>query len=360
MFISPTAALRPFDLVAGASDTARFPKGGGSREAFFSRGCGALETLLRSRARVAGERVLVPSYLCGEVIEIFERTSVPFTLYAIDASGRFDLSELSRTLVPPIRTVYVVHYFGFQQDIQALRRLADERGVTLIEDCAHALFGRHEGRWLGEFGHAAVFSLRKTLPLPDGGALVVESGSLPPSITAGPPAALTTASRVARLTAKAALSAFGWRPRMSRGPVAAIPASAADVESPHEMSAVARRGFRAADVAAFTERRRANFRYYLERLDRVALYRELPDGVVPFSFPVLVPNRDHVIRQLTYRGLSLNMGFPEAPVVGSAGVAGVDLSGAKYLAAHLLELPLHQDLLPKHLDYVIEHFTRAC
>ena len=53
------------------------------------------------------------------------------------------------------------------------------------------------------------------------------------------------------------------------------------------------------------------------------------------------------------------MGFPEAPVIGSAHVGDADLSGAKWLAAQVLELPLHQDLRSNHLEHVIDIFNRV-
>src|SRR5205823_6634957 len=83
-----------------------------------------------------------------------------------------DLQDLSAKLRARPGPVLAIHYFGFgQPDIEPLAGLCRRAGVALIEDCAHALFSRHTGRELGEFAPLAVFSLRKTLPLLEGGAL---------------------------------------------------------------------------------------------------------------------------------------------------------------------------------------------
>lgn len=361
MFISAAPSLHPFDLTRPALAAGLFPSADAARTQFFSRGCGALQTLLRGLALAPGEGVLAPSYLCAEVVNVFESAAVPVTLYGIDASAGFDPEEIARKITSQIRAIYVVHYFGFPQEVNRLRKMADAAGVILIEDCAHALFGRFDGRWLGEFGDAAMFSLRKTLPLPDGGALVANNPQVvPPSGAPNIPAA-RTAQRMARLMAKSLLFRLRWRPRpMWRPETEGLPSpgSSAIVTSVNRMSSTAERLYRRADVAQITARRRANFAFYLDRLSDAALYKELPDGVVPFSFPVLIDRRDEVAGQLARRGLSLNMGFPEAPVVASAQAGDTDLSGARFLARQMLELPVHQDLHPVHLEYVIDLFNQ--
>ena len=335
----------------------------GGCERFFSRGCGALAALLRGLELLPGQDVLVPSFLCRDIVEVLEAASISVTLYSIDARGRFDPAEIARKISPRTRAVYVVHYFGFPQQLVDLQRLTREAGVGLIEDCAHALFGRFEGRWLGQFGDAAVFSLRKALPLPDGGALVVNGRMRSFPTVAMRLSAAATAVGVARLLLKAAMWRLQWRPRTDWASEIRSPSATASysvtAQTVCAMSNAAFRVFRRANVSQITRRRRENFLFYLDRLQSIALYRELPDGVVPFSFPVLMEKRDAVARELRRHGMSFNTGFPEAPVIGSADVGDTDLSGAKCLAAQVLELPLHQDLQPKHLERVMDVFNHV-
>src|SRR5438105_15451798 len=72
-----------------------------------------------------------------------------------------------------VSAVYVIHYAGFPQDMAEARKLADELGVPLIEDCALALLSRDGGDPLGSTGDVSVFCLYKTLPVPNGGLLLV-------------------------------------------------------------------------------------------------------------------------------------------------------------------------------------------
>jgi dTDP-4-amino-4,6-dideoxygalactose transaminase len=62
----------------------------------------------------------------------------------------------------------------------ALRGLADARGLTLIEDAAHAFGARAGGAHAGTIGHAGAFSFyaNKNLPLGEGGLLVTADPDL--------------------------------------------------------------------------------------------------------------------------------------------------------------------------------------
>lgn len=362
MFISAAPTLRALDLVLPPLASHRFPEPFQNGQWFFSRGCGALAVLLRALNVTEGATILLPSYLCGDVVSVFRSARIQTTTYSVDASARFDPAEIVRKITPATRAVMVVHYFGFPQQLNEIRTLTEQAGVLLIEDCAHALFGRFANRELGRFGDASIFSLRKTLPLPDGGALVVNNAALRPAVVTRRVPTVTTAYAVSRLLVKTAMFQLRWRPPVARdsNPHGCHHAAGGG-EAGHAqaMSRAAMHLFRRADVARITAARRSQFAFYLDRLRPIALYQDLPDGVVPFSFPVLVKGRDGIVARLARRGLSFNMGFPEAPAIVPADTAGTDLTGAQSLAAQLLELPVHQDLRSEDLEFIVDTFSRV-
>src|SRR5437879_1432817 len=75
-------------------------------------------------------------------------------------------------LTPEVAALYVIHYAGFSQDMEAARQLADSAGLPLVEDCALALLSRNGDKPLGSYGDLSIFCLYKTLPVPNGGALL--------------------------------------------------------------------------------------------------------------------------------------------------------------------------------------------
>ena len=70
-----------------------------------------------------------------------------------------------------VKVILAVHYFGFSSKIQSLVELCNAHEVKVIEDCSHSFLTSIGGEPVGSFGHVAIFSMRKTLPVYDGGAL---------------------------------------------------------------------------------------------------------------------------------------------------------------------------------------------
>jgi dTDP-4-amino-4,6-dideoxygalactose transaminase len=82
-----------------------------------------------------------------------------------------DPEEVASRLTPRTRAVCVVHYGGYPAAVDVLRDLCADRGIALIEDCAHAPSADLGGRRLGAWGLAGCFSFfsNKVLAAGEGG-----------------------------------------------------------------------------------------------------------------------------------------------------------------------------------------------
>jgi len=150
----------------------------GSPVRYFGLGRVALTQALALLGIRKGERVLLPELICREVVSGVEVAGGQPMFYPIGESLRMCGDPLQ---LPRARAIVAVNYFGFPQELEPFRSYCAATGAALIEDNAHGLFGRDEGgKWLGVRGDVGVFSLRKTLPLPNGGALALPSSSLIP------------------------------------------------------------------------------------------------------------------------------------------------------------------------------------
>lgn len=71
--------------------------------------------------------------------------------------------------------ILATHLFGRPCPIREIAELADQHGVKLVEDCAHALGVRVDGRSVGTFGDIGMFSFAegKNMPCMGGGALAI-------------------------------------------------------------------------------------------------------------------------------------------------------------------------------------------
>jgi dTDP-4-amino-4,6-dideoxygalactose transaminase len=87
---------------------------------------------------------------------------------------------VERALTPRTRAIVTVGYGGHPGEVQELRRLAEERGVLLVEDAAHALGASVGERQAGTFGVAGAFSFfaNKNLVLGEGGMVVTDDPEL--------------------------------------------------------------------------------------------------------------------------------------------------------------------------------------
>jgi hypothetical protein len=121
---------------------------------------------------LAGQEILVPAYVEGVEVEALVRAGARPRFYPVDGNMRFRTESVLDAVLPTTRAVYVIHYLGFAQEIASLAQACRERNLLLLEDCAQALFSRCGTQPLGTFGDAAVFSFRKSLPVPDGALLI--------------------------------------------------------------------------------------------------------------------------------------------------------------------------------------------
>ena len=81
------------------------------------------------------------------------------------ASPNMDADDLAQKIGPQTRAVVIQHTFGLPADVSRLVAIAREHGVPVVEDCAHTLGSRVDGRRVGSFGVAAFYSFEASKPV---------------------------------------------------------------------------------------------------------------------------------------------------------------------------------------------------
>ena len=149
------------------------------RLAFYThKGRTAIQKVCRLLGLEAGDEILAPSYNCGSEIDPLLSSGASIRLYRVKTNCQIDFDNLAKSITPKTKAIYVTHYFGFPQPIVDLKRISQETGLPLIEDCALSLFSKSGSIRLGTTGSMAIFSFPKSLPVPDGGALIVNDPKL--------------------------------------------------------------------------------------------------------------------------------------------------------------------------------------
>lgn len=333
---------------------------------YFYRARHAIYHLFRALGIGPKDTILVPDYHSGNEVGAMRASGARLRYYRINRRLEPDLDQLDRLSRSGARALFVIHYLGWAQPMREIVALCRERGILLIEDCALALLSETEGRPLGAFGDFAVFCLYKTLPVPNGGLLLQNAGSLRGldrlawegcgvASVGGQTAELVIRRIRGRwATVGGALSAakggFGRALRVlpaKRVTVGDIGFSLSDVNT--RISGLSLLLLKHLDYQEIRARRRANFLRLRDRLQgAVAMLREdLEPGVCPLFFPILVSDKAAAAAALWSRGIEAvqfwNYGDPEA-----ASEEGPD---AKYLRDHVLEIPIHQDITVNRIDY---------
>jgi NDP-4-keto-2,6-dideoxyhexose 3-C-methyltransferase len=93
------------------------------------------------------------------------------------ASWTLNPDTIKAKITPKTRAIVAIHTYGNVCDLSALRRIADDAGLALIEDCAESLGSTWDGQASGTIGDVGTFSFQATkiLTSGEGGAIVCRS-----------------------------------------------------------------------------------------------------------------------------------------------------------------------------------------
>jgi len=147
----------------------------------YFRGRVALAAILRGLGVRAGDEVVLQAFTCIAVPEaILSLGAIPRYVDVAAGSPNMDADDLRTKLGPLTRAVIVQHTFGLPADVTRLADIVRERGVPLIEDCAHTIASRVNGREVGSFGSAAFYSFEASKPvfIGIGGSATSNDGAL--------------------------------------------------------------------------------------------------------------------------------------------------------------------------------------
>jgi hypothetical protein len=109
------------------------------------------------------------------------RGAVPVIADVDPVSQNITAETIRAQLTPRTKAVICVHLAGWPCDMDAIMKLAEEKGLYVIEDCAQAHGARYKGRPVGSFGHMAAFSFCQDKIMTtggEGGMLVMDDEAL--------------------------------------------------------------------------------------------------------------------------------------------------------------------------------------
>jgi len=135
-----------------------------------------------------GDEVIVPAntYIAS-ILAITENGLKPVLIEPDPLTFNITATGVAQALTGRTKAVLAVHLYGQLADIDAIRQLADDRDLLLLEDAAQAHGARSGSRRAGAFGHAAGFSFypgKNLGALGDGGAVTTDDKRLADKVRA--------------------------------------------------------------------------------------------------------------------------------------------------------------------------------
>jgi len=348
---------------------------------FFFSARYALYHAIRILGLKEGDHVLLPSYCCGTEIDPFIENKMFLHFYKINENLTIDLNDIYLKLKKNqnIKALLVTHYLGFPQPMREITSICREKGILLIEDCAHAFLSNNSYNHipLGSYGNGAVFSLRKTLPIPDGAVLYINSQRWQPKYSLQLQGPNTFAilfrlmellkntttypknEKMQRLAAKCFFQSrwffIALNKYIKKGTNALINPNS--YEFHHQairwsISKISKKALINQNWQMIFNKRRDNFIYLLNKLtdfpEIKLVFEKLPKGVCPLLFPILVKNRKNFHHALLSKGVDNHPWWNYFHFQ----VPWEKFPTSIYLKKKLLGLPIHQDLNEIHMEII--------
>lgn len=141
-------------------------------------GTAALQLAVDAIGLQPGDEVLVPTYTFTATAAVVAHVNaVPVLCDSIAGEFNVDPAALAARITSRTRAIIPVHIAGSPCDLAAIQSIADQHGLKVVEDAAHALPAYYRGRKIGGISELTAFSFyaTKTMTTGEGGMLTTNN-----------------------------------------------------------------------------------------------------------------------------------------------------------------------------------------
>jgi UDP-4-amino-4-deoxy-L-arabinose-oxoglutarate aminotransferase len=251
-------------------------------------------------------------------------------------------------LTPRTRAIIPVHLYGLLCDMEALRALANERGLILIEDSAHCLEARRGTARPGSHSRCACLSFyaTKNITCGEGGALVTNDAALAERVRRLALHGMTTSAydRYARRYQHWDMPQWGWKYNLDNIRASLLPPQIRKLDARWER----RRQIAGQYEAAFAEMPGVDF-------PKVSV----PEWSARHLFTIWVDprRRDEILAGLQDRHIGVAVNYRAVHLLEyyarQFGYRRGDLPVAESIGDRTLSLPFHLHLTAEQISRVI-------
>ncbi len=350
--------------------------------------------LLKALGVGEGDEVIVPGLTYFAIPAMVPLLGAKPVFADIDLRTHvLDPEAFRAAITPRTKAVVPTHLFGTPCDMDAIREIAREHGIQVIEDCAQSTGARYKGQRVGHLGDHAyyTFGLTKNITTLSGAMVTTDDDGVAHAIRAEIEAGGFASRR--KLAREAATGLAMWaatHPALYWATVhpAVVIGNKLGEDPIHDRFGEAERRYDEVP-AHYYEKGRARAvqaavgKLQLSRIDALNGARQrngraldaalahvpglttpaYPAGAEPIymSFVVHHPQRDRLAELLRARGVDTTVGYMNAfgdhPLFADH---KADVPNAQKAAAELLHLPVHPNLSARDRSHMVEAVRAAC
>lgn len=308
-------------------------------------GTAALELACASILK-RGHEVILPSFTFSSCANAIMLSGAKPVFCDINLKTyNIDPVEIEKNITKKTKAIMVVHYAGISCEMDRISEIAQNYGLAIIEDAAHALGAKFKERYLGTIGDVGCFSFHGTKNVASGeGGFWSTNDKQISKIAEIIREKGTNRSSFIRGERKK----YSWI-KVGRSLVLSDILAAVALEQVKKLNMI-------------NELRRKNAQYLLKKLEKLSskiILPTVPENCDPnwHIFTIRVPRkiRNKVIRGL--RDFGIEAAFHYLPLHTSAmgkkmGYKAGDLPITEEVAATLIRLPIYPSLKKSEMDYM--------
>jgi dTDP-4-amino-4,6-dideoxygalactose transaminase len=154
----------------------------GSKYCVAVSSCGAAMFIaLKALGVKAGDKVLTSTFTLSPVPGAIAHAGADPILIETNADYLTDIADLERKAASSgAKVLLLSHMRGHIADLEAIRSICDKYGIAIIEDCAHTMGAKWDGKHTGTWGKVGCYSAQtyKHINSGEGGLLVTDDDDI--------------------------------------------------------------------------------------------------------------------------------------------------------------------------------------
>ena len=304
-----------------------------------------------------GKKVLVPSLTFSSTASaILYNRLIPVFVDSDPVTLGMSLEDLEKKYDPDCVAVMPVHYAGHPVPMETLMPWAREKGLKVIEDCAHTAGGMYQSKMLGTWGDIGCYSFeeKKLMTTGDGGMMVTNDPDLFKDVKAMRWVGIDKDNwKTAQAYTRADHDAMHWFYELN---VLGYKYNMNDLAASIGLIQFKK-------LPRFNQKRSRIIRQYLDGLENlpgiIPLLPYEPENYPYQMFGIRADHRNELMIHLKSKGIATGCHYTPLSVQPLFKSYGRNCPFVEKEADKFITLPLHVDLAADDVDYITGHLYKG-